>query len=232
MKNNKNVFKHTALDDVYPNIAPAKSFIPDWYKKKDRFGEGIKKVDTLPLPLTFKACSAFSDSFISGYIMPLAVDVAVKQTEGGPSVTWAGQDSKIIECRGVDSEPKVPAPLGCSDIQFAWQTKHTFAIPNGYSAFITHPLNRHDLPFVTLSGIIDGGMVVHKGNIPFYISSTFEGLIPAGTPIMQIMLFKTEDWQSKLDTSIIKEAEQNEKRTSNAAYGWYKKNIWKKKTYD
>jgi hypothetical protein len=232
MKKNKNIFKHAPVDEVYPNIAPSKSFMPDWYKQKDRLGAGIKKMDTLPLPLTWKACSSFGDSFISGYIMPLAVDIAVKQTEGGPSITWTAKDSNIVECRGIDTDPKIPVPPGCSDIQFAWQTKHTFKIPKGYSAFATHPLNRFDLPFTTLSGIIDGEMVVYKGNVPFYVHLDFEGIIPAGTPILQIMLFKTENWNSELDTSILEEASKNERRTSNAAYGWYKKNIWKKKTYD
>ena len=31
----------------------------------------------------------------------------------------------------------------------------TFEMPAGYSLLITHPFNRHDLPFVTLTGLVD-----------------------------------------------------------------------------
>jgi hypothetical protein len=227
-----NILKHSPVDEVFPSIAPSKNFIPDWYKKKNKYHDNINKIDTLPAKMTHKACASFADSFISGYIMPLAADIAVRQTEGGPSITWTSQTSHLVECRGIDTDPKVPAPLGCSEVQFAWQTQHNFKIPKGYSALVSHPFNRHDLPFVTLTGIIDGEMVVHKGNVPFYISSNFEGIIPAGTPIMQILLFKTENWDSELDTSILIEGLRNERRTSNVAFGWYKKTIWKKKFYN
>ena len=65
-----------------------------------------------------------------------------------------------------------------------------------------------------------------------FFSNTFEGLIPAGTPIMQILLFKQENWKSKEDKEIYNYAMINQKLSNNTAVGWYKKNIWKRKSYE
>jgi hypothetical protein len=164
--------------------------------------------------------------------MPLAVDIAVEQTEGGPVVSWKSDIHEFVAIRDKEKNPGLPVPLGCSPLHYVWITKHLFRIPKGYSALFTHPLNRFDLPFVTLSGIVDGEIALHSGNFPVYFSSTFEGIIPAGTPIAQVILFKTEDWESEEDSSLILDAELTNKLSLNKAYGWYKQNVWKKKTYN
>lgn len=230
--NKKNVLKHLAIDDVYPDISPAKSFIPEWYKKADRFTSGQKVPTRQPYPSTFKLCAAFADAFTTGYMIPTPVDLSVEQTEGGPSVSWGDPNMQFLEIRDRNHNKEVPTPAGFADIHFAWKTQHLFKIPKGYTALLTHPFNRFDLPFLTLSGFIDGEMAVHKGNIPVYFNSTFEGLIPAGTPFAQLVLFKTENWISEKDVSLFEEADRNSRHSLNIAMGWYKRNIWQKKTFD
>ena len=73
---------------------------------------------------------------------------------------------------------------------------------------------------------------MQNGNIPVFFSKTFEGIIKAGTPIAQIIPFKTENWTSELDPLILEEGHKNSKRSTMAAYGWYKQHFWKKKKYD
>jgi hypothetical protein len=226
-----NILKHRSLREEFPPISSSKFFIPDWFKKTNRLAPG-RDEKVMPLPLTFKACSAFSDSFISGYMMPLAVDIAVKQTEAGPSVSWNDPNLKIVSLREKKDNYLLPTPNGYSDSHFVWNTQHQFKIPKGYSALMTHPLNRYDLPFITLSGIIDGEFTVYEGNVPVFFKEGFEGIIPAETPIAQILLFKTENWTSILDDSIQKDADLGNRKSGNKAFGWYKQNIWNKKTYD
>jgi hypothetical protein len=165
-------------------------------------------------------------------MIPLAQDIAIKQTEGGPSITFNNDAGSPIEMRETGLNGLLPTPKGCSDVHFAWQTSVCFKIPKGYSALLTHPLNRFDLPFITASGVIDGEYSVPPGNLPVFISSTFEGIVPMGTPIVQILLFKSESWDSINDKDIIEESMLNNKRAKSMSYGWYKKNIWKKKTYN
>ena len=98
---------------------------------------------------------------------------------------------------------------------------------------MTHPLNRLDLPFYTLSGIIDGPYVLlREGNNPFYLKKGFEGLIPQGTPIAQLILIKNEKWRSVKDASLLQQAELNDKKSGALLHGWYKTNHWKKKYFE
>ena len=232
MKKRNKVLKHLSLDESYPKVSPVKKVIPDWYKRGERFGPGIKEIKRFPAETGFKICSAFGDAFTTGYIMPLAVDLAIEQTEAGPTVSWRDEVQEFVALRDKDKNPGLPVPMGCSPLHFVWVTKHLFRIPKGYSALFTHPLNRFDLPFTTLSGIVDGEIALHSGNFPVYFSSTFEGIIPAGTPIAQIILFKTEDWNSEEDSTLLADALLTNKLSVNKAYGWYKQNIWKKKSYN
>jgi hypothetical protein len=97
----------------------------------------------------------------------------------------------------------------------------------------THPINRYDLPFITLSGIVDGGFVMNQnGNIPFYVKTDFEGVIPMGTPIAQLIPFRQENWSSKTTQGLTKIGQENVKRAGSVISGWYKKTFWTKKKYD
>jgi hypothetical protein len=230
---NKNKLRHCTIVKGVEPISPSKKFIPDWYKNGENIvGGNIKKVTRLPINPGFQLCGPFVDSLTSGYMMPLICDIAVEQSENGPIISWNYDDFKIITKRKNDTNTTLPVPSGYSDQHFAWHTQHFYKIPKGYSALVTHPLNRFDLPFQTLSGIVDGEFAVYDGQLPVFFNSTFEGIIPAGTPIAQIILFKTENWQSELDYNLLEEANINHVKGMMPAFGWYKKNIRKRKSYD
>jgi hypothetical protein len=71
--------------------------------------------------------------------------------------------------------------------------------PKGYSSVFTHPINRPDLPFYTLGGVIDTDKWGEAGSHPFLLKKGWEGIIPAGTPIIQIIPFKREGWVNKVN---------------------------------
>jgi hypothetical protein len=227
----KNILKHAVESLDLPKIESSKKFIPDWFKKTDKFDKKTDK-NVLPYGLTFKACSAFGEAFISGYMLPLSVDIAVKQTENGPSITWIDSTKSVLELRPKEVNEHLPTPNGFSELHFSWIGKHFLEIPKGYSMLFTHPLNRYDLPFLTLSAVIDGEFSFYPGRMPVFFSNTFEGVIKAGTPIAQIILFKTENWKNEFDQSIKENGIIQNKKSLNASEGWYKNTIWKKKLYE
>jgi hypothetical protein len=232
MINKKNILKHARnFNDI--GISSAKNFVPDWYKNGKKFLEvdSEKEIKRLPLTAGFKVCSPFLDAITSGYIIPLTQDIAIEQTDGGPSISYDNRIGTPITLRDSAHNITLPTPPGTSKLHFVWHTAVTFKIPKGYSALLTHPLNRFDLPFITSSGVIDGEYSVPPGNVPVFISSTFEGIIPMGTPIIQITLFKTENWSSEEDPNILQESSTNNRRAL-STHGWYKKTKWKKKLYN
>ena len=232
-KKKKNILKHSAIVKGLNEIESAKKFIPDWYKKTKTPETNYKKIKNFFQEDNFKLCTPFLEPFTAGYMITLSTDIAVEQTEGGPSLSWR-KDSQFppAKLRDLPGNKTLPVPNGMSDVHFVWVTHNILKIPKGYSFLMTHPMNRYDLPFITMTGIVDGDFTMYEGQIPFFISSTFEGVIPAGTPIMQILPFKTENWKSKIDTEILKEAEKNKISVTQIYQGWYKKNFWKRKSYD
>lgn len=233
MFNKKNILKHYIEVDFAPPITPAKKFIPDWYKDAPSSLGDRKNQKRIPIRKGFKSCMPFFESFNAGYILPLFKDIAIEQTDGGPSITYSdfGPEPIIIRDSDHPLNQNLPIPDGFSKLHFAWQSKQVLKIPKGYSFLFTHPLNRYDLPFLTFSGIVDGEYFMSGGNVPVLISNTFEGIVPAGTPILQVIPFKTEDWDSELDESILKQASIT-KGTSPNNLNWYKKNFWIKKEYN
>ena len=96
-------------------------------------------------------------------------------------------------------------------------------------------MNRFDLPFINTQGIIDNDKVNLSGSLPFFVREGFTGVIPKGTPFVQIFPFKRESWEHEI---VIEDPRKvNEKNQKNATKyrvpngGVYKNEVWEKRTY-
>ena len=70
------------------------------------------------------------------------------------------------------------------------------------------------------------------GQIPFFLQKDFTGIIPAGTPIAQLIPIKRDNWQSEVlphNQGFVKKQLFN---VSRYLYGGYKKHLWVKKSYE
>lgn len=73
----------------------------------------------------------------------------------------------------------------------------TIKLEPGYSLYATHPANRDDLPFRTLTGLVDTDRYNTVGILflAIWTNSAFEGTLPAGTPVAQCFLVARNDLQ-------------------------------------
>jgi len=74
----------------------------------------------------------------------------------------------------------------------------TIEAPPGYSLLFTHPLNRTDLPFTTLTGLVDSD-TFRDSPIHFparWHDAGFNGVLPKGTPVAQCLPVKREIWNA------------------------------------
>jgi hypothetical protein len=228
----KPVLQYESAIKSYPNIITlAKNHIPEWYKQIPRWKNDEIFEFEKGFNITIKHCMPFLDSLTTGYMIVLPNDLYVKDNNGSPFITWKGAEFPPKSRNDVADSSLVPT--GHYPLEFTWQTGVANTIPLGYSMLLTHPINRHDLPFTTLTGIVDGGLVMNPtGSIPFYIKNGFEGIIPQGTPIAQLIPFRQENWSSKIKKGLIDIAEQHHSKTDSLIYGWYKKIFWVRKKYD
>ena len=228
----KPVLQYESAVEFYPNIiTPAKNHVPDWYKKIPRWKNNEIFEIGKGFNITLKHCMPFLDALTTGYMIVLPNDLYVKNNNGLPFITWNESEFPPKSRESVSDLTLVPT--GHFPTEFTWQTGVANTIPLGYSMLITHPINRHDLPFTTLTGIVDGGLVMNpSGSIPFFIKKDFEGIIPQGTPIAQLIPFCQENWSSEIKKGLTKTAKQHVLKTNSLIYGWYKKTFWTRKKYD
>lgn len=216
---------------VEPPI-PASKGVPSWYKQIPAFEENkIQFQDNGQVNSTVKICMPFADTLKFGYLQNTWQETSFFKTESGNLSISSPTTPQIFDARKSSYMPKSFFE-NYYNAEFVWKMQWFPKLPKGYSVLITHPLNRDDLPFKTLTGIIDADDYFHSnpGNLPFLLKKGFTGIIPTGTPMYQIIPFKRENWQAQKE-SFNSETFTNGNKIRSMFYGGYKKFIWKQKQY-
>lgn len=209
-----------------------KKHTPAWYKDMSLYAHGNNIMDSNNPMNSIKRCMPFLDSLLLGYVLELWCDVLVTKTADNKSHFSYRVEPMVIEERPISGSITLPVPAGHSAQRLAWKIPYYIRTPKGYSTLITHPFNRFDLPFTTLTGVVDTERVMYSGNLPFFIVSDFEGIIPKGTPIAQVFPYKRENWNSKETSSLVQEGDKYERMAMSVINGFYKKTVWKKKEFN
>ena len=218
---------------VVPRPQPAKNYIPEWYKKipttpsKLEFSEpGIAS------NISMKGCMPFLDSYRQGYIMSTWTDIYISSNNGQDvsEYNWA-HGPAIMSHRDNASFKKSNIFY---NTEFLWLDQWIPKTPKGYIVLYTSPLNRFDLPFRTLDAIIDSDYYFHEyqGNYPFYIEKGFSGLIPAGTPMYQIILIKRENWKGSQEKYNYEKNYARKHVLRKHLLNGYKKEFWQQKSFE
>lgn len=214
---------------------PAVTEIPDWFRAIPRFHLGAKEMQVIGMwhNLTVRHCMPFLDAFSAGYLMKTWTDILITRDRGTVSVRF-GDDSTAAMIGPQlhyqeHFESHVPAPLGYTKFQYAWQTYWRIKTPEGVSCLFTQPLNRTDLPFITLSGVTDTDKWGGSDVLNVALKDDFEGVIPAGTPFVQIIPFYRKEWDAEIknepDLVMENERELVMERRRNLNPGYYRDNI-------
>lgn len=224
----------TTQQEIHDKIdipKPSKKYVADWYKNSNHFIGGEMEIKEYGLNKDLKLCAPFLDVMISGYTVDLLCDLVVERNKGEVKFTWTESPAPVAP-RDKKMASSLPRPAGHDRNMYAWVMPYGPLTPPGYSALVTHPFNRFDLPFTSTSGIIESDNYSMPGEIPFFFKEGFEGIIPAGTPILQILPFKRDSWiseQAKFDEKFNRRQLYSIGKT---LHGAYKKLYWVKKSFD
>jgi len=217
--------------------SPIKNMIPEWYRLAESFyvdEEDSKNEDGSEKRSNgLKTCAPFLDALISGYALVTPFDIFVSISEDGDlKISWNGPNDLdgFIKERDKRSGATIPRPAGHLPNHLIWANKWGFKSPRGYSILVTHPLNRFDLPFTTMSGIIDSDKFFANGNLPFFIKEGFSGMIPEGTPIAQLIPIKRKKWIMSKDQSLVDEYQRQGTSVRKKGLS-YKNVLWQRKDY-
>jgi hypothetical protein len=215
--------------DFFPP-KPAVKEVPDWYRNTPEYiGEKSKRV---PLEggvsQTIKKCIPVFDAITAGYILYTQVDIQITQEGDLPYYFWSDQGA-------ISFHPIIQAPLHPTRNEAPypkWQNPYAITTSPGYSVLFTQPFHRESV-FTILPGIVDTDTYKAPVNFPFVLNDVkWEGIIPAGTPMAQVIPFKRESWEHKIGSD--KERKEQEKITRKLKtlfFNSYKRQFWSSKQY-
>ena len=225
---------------------PIKINAPDWFKKLNHSEEHR----------TIKGCMPFLDTLTFGYSLYVPVDlkvqhnVTVKDREGkekqdslfgcpidrsaydsGININYNGPGQSTHGPQQVEGSPFIDKNknLPFYKILNPWIIK----TPPGYSCLFVPPLNNADDRFSIIPGIVDTDSFNSEINFPIIINgdkyNVLDTIIKKGTPYVQIIPFKRDNWEMKISSS-----NMARNRISKALFPLrfihnYKTDIWKKK---
>lgn len=189
---------------------PASKFIPDWYKNMESYIGGEKKPGgDGTTKATIKRCMPVFDAINAGYIITSPADVYVRIKEGQQYFEWSTLG--LINFHPIDQAPT--HPVRNKHAYPKWVNYWAIRTPKGYSTMFVQPMHRESV-FTILPGIVDTDEYYAPVNFPMVINDPeFEGLIPKGTPIAQVIPFKRESWSMQFGGD--KEIQEQSKITAN-----------------
>jgi hypothetical protein len=208
---------------------PASKFIPDWYKNMESYMGGEKKPrGDGSTSVTIKRCMPVFDAITAGYIITSPADVYVSIKDEKQYFEWSTLG--LISFHPIEQAPEHPDRKPHAYPK--WNNPWAIKTPKGYSVLFIQPMHRESV-FNILPGIVDTDTYTAPVNFPMVINDpNFEGLIPKGTPIAQVIPFKREGWQMEIG-SMEELVEQNSitQKLQTKFFDRYKSMFWTRKEY-
>ena len=178
------------LEGLLPRPIPARRGLPQWLKDMPMAAHSPDAETTVK---TVKKCPPFLDAMQSGFLIPLPCDIEVRdgafewdwrELPSFPRHTPRSPLSFHVAAQVVDT------PLFAEDTIFIkFQNLWTIETEPGYSLLVSHPVNRLDLPFRSLTGLVDSDR--YKDSYVHFPAAwtdpTFSGRLPKGTPVAQCL---------------------------------------------
>jgi hypothetical protein len=182
---------------------PASKYLPEWYRKQPGV-VGLPEEQTAQgvVGPTIKKCMPIFDMLTAGYMITAPCDIYLDATNSEkltysvpPALRQFQGDLFASHSREQYSELPIDETKNHRDllrIMPLWAIK----TPPGYSAMFIHPQLSMDSPLWAFPGIIDTDSFIVDGHFSFLVDKTFKGVIKQGTPLVQVIPFKREDWSS------------------------------------
>lgn len=183
------------LYDVIPPPIPAKDTIPTWFRKTTNT---IVTSNVTKTRKSVKKCVPFKDAMTMGYVIPLWVDVHVANDGLNLNLTCGDVGFDVFGRHAAEQLGGCPLrkePYGEHILKFI--NPWTITTPPGWSCMFIQPINHFDSKLQIITGVVDTDKYKSPVHFPFmWMDKNFNGVIPQGTPLVQVIPFKRTEWTS------------------------------------
>jgi hypothetical protein len=128
----------------------------------------------------------------------LPADIFFEDNPGSdkPNISWSIDQIKAIDLHSKAQFENFDQGAEYYSTAIKFNNPWAIKTPPGYSCLFIQPSMRDDLPFKVVPGVVDTDKFPSPVNFPVFFKKGFTGMIEMGTPIVQIIPFKREEWQS------------------------------------
>jgi hypothetical protein len=186
-----------------PMPIPAIKLLPEWYKKQPGI---VKSEDALPqgvINSTVKKCMPVFDIITAGYMIVAPCDIYVDATDPEKlsyslPLTMKQFQSDMFATHAPQQYDHYPIDKKIHHKQLLrimpfWSVE----TPKGYSSLFSNPFHRDESELLAISAIVDTDSFISDGHLSFLVKNGFKGVIKQGTPLVQIIPFKRDEWSSE-----------------------------------
>lgn len=227
--------KTSYAEGYIPHPELAIKNIPEWYRTHERYTDDgtIQKNGTMRH--TVKKCMAIFDSITSGYLLKFPVDIFLDAT--GKRIVYNqanAEEQGIISMHTPEQVKGMPFDRDIyMDEVFRVHPQWLIKTETGYSSMFFHPMFHENLPFKTISGVIDTDGFMSDGAFSILVKKGFKGVINKGTPLIQVVPFKREEFSIEVGKFEEYENEVKEHRMKVRSHfeNGYKNEAWHRKIY-
>ena len=177
-----------ALIDLLPRPSPAKAALPDWLRQMAPRAPSAVHQRSIR---TVKQCPPFVDAMAHGFMVLLPCDINVHHGEFSwdwplPALTVHGHPRAPLSFHVPEQITGSPLAHG-QQSALKFNSFWTIELETGWALMAVHPINRDDLPFRLVTGLVDADRFTAVGiNFPaVWTDPGFSGVLPRGTPVAQ-----------------------------------------------
>ena len=177
-----------SLIDLLPQPISARAALPTWLREMAPRAQSSVHQRSIR---TLKQCPPFVDAMAHGFMILLPCDLTVET--GQFRWDWP------LPALALHNHPRAPLSFHVAEQLAGSPFAHgersaikfnsfwTIELEPGWSLMAVHPINRDDLPFRLVSGLVDADGFNDVGiNFPaVWTDPGFAGVLPRGTPIAQ-----------------------------------------------
>jgi len=198
-------YNDNTLKDSKPVLASKVQ--PEWWKKMK-----INEIVRGDKQQTIRACPAMQDWLTMGYYLISEQDILIQigsdthDESAKRSAAWSHVDPKIGSSSHPDTqfgnafEPEKGDGIPVKDA-FKFRNPWNIKTPEGYSTLYLDPFLHQNNFFSVWPGIIDTdkfNLNMDNAQIIFYPKVSHSFIIKKGTPLVQVIPFRREEWSSSL----------------------------------
>lgn len=185
---------------VFPKPEPIQvaSNLPGWWKKQSGYAENTLRSEG-EYALTVKKCQAVFDSMTFGYYLKMPMDIFVDATSDRVifKLSTPELNGQLLSNHIKEQIEHYPIPDGYHEDIIRIHPTWIAQTSPGYSCLFINPMHTEGSPLLAIPGVIDTDKYPSDGFLSFFVKKGFKGVIKQGIPIIQLIPFKRESWESE-----------------------------------